>query len=309
MVTPALQSLPPNPTPAELDALTDEPARWLPVLEALAARHGLQGLQPPTSSTVLVGLAERAVIKLYPPFLRDHFAYERAALAQVQGRLSLPTPELLAEGEHHIEDETWPYLVMTRLPGRTLEHGWADCSEAEKCALLHTIGRVAAELHALPMAPMQAVAPRWPEFLRGQRERCEARQRRTGLPPQLLGQLGAFLQGPVPEGPDVMLTGEFTPFNLLAEGAQLSGMIDFGDGLVGPRDYDWLGPLCFFVEGRAARAEAFFAGYGVAVPRSRREELLRLLLLHRYSALPAQMKMPDWQSSRDFATLAARWLP
>jgi RsmE family RNA methyltransferase len=87
-----------------------------------------------------------------------------------------------------------------------------------------------------PVAPMQAVAPRWPEFLRGQRERCEARQRRTGLPPHLLDQLGAFLQGPVPEGPDVMLTGEFTPFNLLAEGAQHTGMIHFclADGSVRP---------------------------------------------------------------------------
>lgn len=304
-MTPALPSLPPNPTPAELDALTDEPARWLPMLEALAARHGLQGLQPPSSSTVLVGLAERAVIKLYPPFLRDHFAFERAALAQVHGRLSLPTPELLAEGEH----DGWPYLVMSRLPGRTLEHGWADCSEAQKCALLHAIGRVAAEQHALPVAPMQAVAPHWPEFLRGQRERCEARQRRTGLPPHLLDQLGAFLQGPVPEGPDVMLTGEFTPFNLLAEGARLSGMIDFGDGLVGPREYDWLGPLCFFVEGQAARAEAFFAGYGLPVPRDRRDALLRLLLLHRYSHLPAQMQMPVWQTAGDFTELARRWLP
>jgi hygromycin-B 7''-O-kinase len=298
-------SLPPNPSPAELDALAEEPARWLPVLEALAQRHGLQGLQPPTSSTVLVGLAEQAVIKVYAPFLHDHFAYERAALAHVHGRLSLPTPELLAEGEF----EGWPYLVMQRLPGQTLEHGWADLNEAEKGALLHSIGRVAAELHALPVAPMQAVAPRWPDFLRGQRERCEARQRRTGLPAHLMAQLDAFLTGPVPEGPDVMLTGEFTPFNLLAQGPRLSGMIDFGDGLVGPREYDWLGPLCFFVEGQAARAEAFFAGYGVAVPRGRRDELLRLLLLHRYSALPAQMKMPGLTLANDFEALAARWLP
>ncbi len=300
-----LTTLPPNPTPAELDALAEEPARWLPVLEALAQRHGLQGLQPPTSSTVLVGLAEHAVIKVYAPFLRDHFAYERAALVHVHGRLSLPTPELLAEGEF----EGWPYLVMSRLPGQTLEHGWAGCSAAEKLALLHAIGRVAAELHALPVAPMQAVAPRWPDFLRGQRERCDARQRRTGLPAHLLAQLGGFLDGPVPAGPDVMLTGEFTPFNLLAEGPRLSGMIDFGDGLVGPREYDWLGPLCFFVAGQAARAEAFFAGYGMAVPHERREELLRLLLLHRYSALPLQMKMPGWQSATDFTALAARWLP
>ncbi len=303
-----LATLPPAPTPAELDALAETPALWLPLLETLARRHGVhapQGLTAPSSSTVLVGLAPQAVVKVYAPFLRDHFAYERAALAHVHGRLSLPTPALLAEGEF----QGWPYLVMQRLPGRTLEHGWADCGEAEKAALLHAIGRLAAELHALPVGPMQAVAPRWPEFLRGQRERCEARQRRTGLPAHLLEQLDGFLQGPVPEGPDVMLTGEFTPFNLLVDGAQLSGMIDFGDGLVGPREYDWLGPLCFFVEGRAARAEAFFAGYGVPVPRARREELLRLVLLHRYSHLPAQMKMPGWDTATDFPALAARWLP
>ena len=37
--------------------------------------------------------------------------------------------------------------------------------------------------------------------------------------------------------------------------------------------------------------------------------LLRLVLLHRYSCLPAQMKMPGWDTAPDFATLAARWCP
>ena len=297
--------LPPDIGPAALDALQAEPARWLPTVAALAARFTDAPCVAAETSTVLVGLAGAVVVKLYAPFLRDHFAYERAALAHVHGRLSVPTPRLLGDGEL----DGWPWLAMTRLPGEPLLGPWPALPEAQKLALLQRIGAVAAELHALPPGPMATVAPAWKDFLARQRAGCEARQRRTGLPAHLLAQLAGFLDGPVPEGPDVILTGEFTPFNLLVAGGELTAMIDFGDGLVGPREYDWLGPMCFFVEGRAERLDAFFAGYGVPTPRARREALLRLVLLHRYSCLPAQMKMPGWDAAPDFATLAARWCP
>ena len=297
--------LPPGIDPAALDVLQAEPARWLPTVAALAARFTAAPCVAAETSTVLVGLAGEVVVKLYAPFLRDHFAYERAALGHVHGRLSVPTPRLLADGEL----EGWPWLAMSRLPGEPLLGPWPALAEVQKLALLQRIGAVAAELHALPLGPMPGVAPAWLDFLARQRAGCESRQRRTGLPAPLLAQLAGFLDGAVPEGPDVMLTGEFTPFNLLVEGGELTAMIDFGDGLVGPREYDWLGPMCFFVEGRAERLDAFFAGYGVPTPRPRREALLRLLLLHRYSCLPAQMKMPGWEAAPDFATLAARWCP
>ena len=300
---PAAQALPADIDPAGLDALQGEPERWLPAVAGLAAAFSGRPVRAAESSTVLVGLADDVVVKLYAPFLRDHFAYERAALAHVHGRLSLPTPRLLGAGEL----QGWPWLAMTRLPGRTLDQCWATLPEPTRLALVRRIGQVAAELHALPVAPLQAVAPAWPAFLAGQRTRCAARQRRTGLPEQLLAQLETFLEGPVPAGPDVMLTGEFTPFNLLvdeADGAGLLGMIDFGDGLVGPREYDWLGPMCFYAAGQPARLDAFFAGYGLPAPRERREELLRLLLLHRYSCLPMQLKVPGWERSASFAALA-----
>jgi hygromycin-B 7''-O-kinase len=299
-------ALPRDIGPAALDALQAEPARWLPVVAALAARFTDAPCTAADTSTVLVGLAGGVVLKVYPPFLHDHFLFERAALAHVHGRLSVPTPRLLADGDLG----GWPWLAMTRLPGTALLGLWPVLAEGQRLALLQRIGRVAAELHALPPGPLRAVAPAWPTFLARQRQACEARQHRTGLPAHLLEQLPGFLDGPVPEGPDVALTGEFTPFNLLvdAEGS-LAGMIDFGDGLVGPCAYDWLGPLCFFVEGQAERLDAFFAGYGRATPRADREALLRLLLLHRYSCLPAQLKLPGWSDAPDFSTLAAQWCP
>jgi hygromycin-B 7''-O-kinase len=147
-------------------------------------------------------------------------------------------------------------------------------------------------------------APAWHDFIAGQRARCHARQQRTGLPPHLLQQLESFVAGPLPSGPPVMLTGEYTPMNLLAEQGRLSAMFDFGDGLVGPREYDWLGPLAFLCAGHAARAHAFFEGYGVVPDAEARLSLLRLMLLHRYSNLKAQIAHPGWQQARSFEALA-----
>lgn len=299
----AAPPLPADPGVAEFDALQAEPARWIGVLAALGARHSSAPALPAGSGTVLVALfGTEVVVKLYPPFLHDHFRFERALLDHLHGRLTLPTPRLLETVAHG----GWHGLVMTLLPGTPLDQVWPALPQAGRCALLHRIGRVAAEVHALPTGPMPALAPRWADFLRTQRERCAARQQRTGLPPHLQAQLAGFLQGPLPEGPDVVLTGEYTPFNLLHEAGRLSGMFDFGDGLVGPREYDWLGPMCFLAAGDAARLDAFFDGYhGRPFDRARREPLLRLLLLHRYSNLPAQIAVPGWQAAPDFPALAA----
>ena len=295
--------LPTDPDVAEFDALQEDPARWLHVVAAIGARYTDAPAVPAGDGTVLVALLGRElVLKLYPPFLRDHFAFEHAMLGHLHGRLSRPTPRLVDSADH----AGWPYLVMTQLPGTPLDRVWPTLPQAERCAVLHTIGRLAAEVHALPLGPMPALAPRWADFLQAQRTRCHTRQQRTGLPAHLLAQLDDFLQGPVPEGPDVVLTGEYTPFNLLHQADGLSAMFDFGDGLVGPREYDWLGPLCFLAAGDAARIDALFDGYhGRPFDRARREDLLRLLLLHRYSHLKAQIAVPGWQAAPDFATLAA----
>jgi hygromycin-B 7''-O-kinase len=301
----ALPELPTDPGVAEFDALQADPARWISLVTALGARYSRSPAVPAGEGTVLVALLGRElVIKLYPPLLRDHFQFERAMLVHLKGRLSLPTPQLVDCAEH----VGWPCLVMTQLPGTPLDRIWPTLQQHERCAVLRTIGRLAAEVHALPLGPMPALAPRWTDFLHGQRERCYARQQRTGLPAHLLAQLESLLQGPVlgdQDGQDVILTGEYTPFNLLYQSSGLSAMFDFGDGLVGPREYDWLGPLCFLAAGDPTRIDALFDGYhGRPFDRSQRKVLLRLLLLHRYSNLTAQIALPGWQAAPDFAALA-----
>ncbi|MBL8341836.1 MAG: aminoglycoside 3'-phosphotransferase/choline kinase family protein [Rubrivivax sp.] len=300
--------LPAAPTAETFDALHDDAAAWRDALADIGRSHGGGELVQESSGTVLVARLDRdRVLKVYPPFLRDHFEFEHAMLQQLHGRLRVPTPQLLADGQR----DGWPYLVMTQLSGEPLTASWPRMSEAERCALLHEIGALAAEVHALPVAAAAAAAaPRWADFIAAQRARCVQRQQRTGLPAHLLEQLPPFLAGPLPEGPPVLLTGEYTPFNLFTTPQhRLAAMFDFGDGLVGPREYDWLGPQCFLVAGHRARSAAFIGGYGAAVQPAAREPLLRLLLLHRYSNLRAQVKIEGWQQLRSLQELAERLWP
>ena len=301
-----LPALPARIGVAEFDALHDDPAAWREVMVSIAAEHGAGPLRQMEQGTVLVALLGRQrVIKLYPPFLQDHFEFERAMLARLGGRLQVHTPMLEAVGTR----DGWPYLVMSQLAGEPLDAVWPALDEQAKCALLRQLGALAAEVHAQPVGDIEGLAPRWSEFVHLQRERCAARQQRTGLPPGLLAQLPNFIQGELPTGPAVILTGEYTPMNLLAASGRLVGMYDFGDGLVGPGQYDWLGPMVFLAAGHAARREAFFRGYGAAPDAAQRLALLRLLLLHRYSNLQVQIALPGWQRAQTFEELAARIWP
>jgi hygromycin-B 7''-O-kinase len=304
-----LASLPAEISPAEFDALREAPGRWLPIMAGIASRYSAAPARAPDDGTALVALVgDGLVVKLYPPFLRDHCEFEAAVLHHLEGRLEVPTPRLLDRLEH----QGWPGHVISQLPGTPLDRVWPALTESNRCALLASLGGLAAQVHSLPVGSLAPLAPPWPQFLQQQRAGCLRRQSRTGLPAQLLAQLAAFISGPVPSGPDVLLTGEYTPFNLLvAPGPSgdmaLSGMFDFGDGLVGPAAYDWLGPLCFLAAGHRARREAWFAGYGIATPDwpAQRLQLLRLLLLHRYSALRSQIACPGWEAAASFEDLAA----
>jgi len=301
---------------AEFDALHDDSPRWRDDVAAIAARLSSDVVQPMTEGTALVALVGPAhVLKVYPPFLHDHFAFERAMLRHVEGKLPIPTPVLVADGTAGDAD-TWPWLWMTQLRGEPLGDAWPRLDEPAREAVLCQIGATMAAVHALPADPLRRWAPPWPDFLQRQRDGCARRQARTGLPAHLQAQLAGFLDGPLPisaDEADVPLTGEYTPMNLLHDPARpgrLSAMFDFGDGLVGPRAYDWLGPMCFLAAGSASRLDALFDGYaGRPFDRTLREPLLRLLLLHRYSCLPAQIACPGWAEASDFPTLAAQIWP
>jgi hygromycin-B 7''-O-kinase len=294
-------------------ALRGAPQRWLPTVAEICARHGLpaEDIRVAGGSSLVASAGGGTIVKIIPPFMRVQWEAERLALVELHGRLPLATPRLLHQGKR----DGWPYLVMTKLSGTSVEDIWPAASEAERIDLLGQIGALIAEVQRVPPGPLAGIEPRWGDLIAEKLAGCEARHRRLGMPEHLLQQLGPYLDRARAALPSafkpVILTGEYTPGNLFAEARGgrwiLTGLFDFGDVMVGPAEYDLLGPSTFLAAGRSERVRSLFAGAGMSAEHGPelRERLMVMLLLHRFSDLGVQIAVEGWRErAQSFDQLA-----
>ena len=125
---------------------------WLPIVSDIA-----NGLSLPhqsmevfsTGTNLVVGLDEKLVLKIYPPFLRRQHFVERATLPLLNGRTGVSVPELIADGER----DGWPFLVMSRLPGQLGANVWPTLPEDQAQCVLRQIAKAKADCQALRVRP------------------------------------------------------------------------------------------------------------------------------------------------------------
>jgi hygromycin-B 7''-O-kinase len=333
-------TLPEQISPSDFDQQIEVDGPLLDALQAAAqtiAKHcnlarEIRRLSGGANAVFACGHSQ--VIKLFPPFQRYQWETELRVLKALKGqRLPVTFPELIyaAEANH------WGYIVMSFVPGHSLQAIWPDLSEGNKLSILSQIGQLMRTVHQLPAALLPELEPDWALFWDYALENVQARHRAQGLPAGLLTRLPQWLESQLPslelpsgllQPPFVLLTGEYTPQNLLVKQVglaqpdlqdqpdrqdqhvqtewQLSGVIDFADSLIGPAAYDWLGPVCFMVQGHLPRLEALFKGYGLDLGSVTgiRKEMLALLFLHRYSNPNYQICIPDWREAKDLDALA-----
>jgi hygromycin-B 7''-O-kinase len=299
----AMPNLPPLTNFDAFRVWRTDAARCLAVARDIALSHGLGSAAPhifATGTNLVVALDSRLILKIFPPMLRSQFVSERGALMQLHGRLSLPIPEIVAEGER----DGWPYLVITRLPGIVGSDVWPSLPEEEKERVLREIGAVIAEVQRVPPGALLEIEPRWDEFLRRQIAGCHTRHERLGLKPKFLDGLDDLLRdAAIPlDPPHVILTGEYIPENfLLAEDRgqwRLAGLFDFGDVKTGWGEYDLLGPSAFMAAGRPRRVRSLFEGFGYSpadVNFALKRRLMALMLLHHASDPIRHICIEDWQ--------------
>ena len=290
-------------------------SQCLPAALDIARHHGLphHGAKLfATGTNLVVGLDDSLILKIFPPLLRAQFASERASLSQLRGRVSIPIPEIVLEGER----DQWPYLVITRLSGVIGKDAWSALPEDQKERVLGQIGATIAEVQRAPLGELSGIEPRWDHFMRGQIEGCRARHERLGLPQKYLDGLDDFLRDaaaliPMDAAP-VILTGEYIPENfLLSQSAgnwNLSGLIDFGDVMTGWGEYDLLGPSAFMTAGVPRRVRSLLAGFGYSsadLNPALQRRLMALMLLHQHSDPVRHICIEGWQQkTRDLFELA-----
>jgi hygromycin-B 7''-O-kinase len=290
--------------------------QWRDAVLEICREHNLacNELQPfKQCSNLVAAVGGEWVVKIFPPFHRNQWESERRLLPPLRAASPVPVPELLAQGERA---DGYLYVVIGFLPGVTLEDRWPDLDRDNRAQIMRRIGEVMAGVHAHPVGDLVDLPPAFPEFLVQQIADCKARQERGGAPDWVVQGVDEFV-GPALEfleldATPVILTGEYTPFNLLVDDGPdgtcgLSAMIDFGDGMVGPAVYDLLGPIAFLGGGDPKLLQPFFEGYGHLpwpLGSGQRQGLLALLLAHRYSYLKAQLRMDGWTDCGNLEQLA-----
>jgi len=279
---------------------------WLEAVTELCLQHGrTPGAVVPCAqgSNLIATVDDDWIVKIFPPFLVHQWECERRVLPRMFGALPVRTPKLHATGTR---DDGWNFVILEKLHGTLLERCWAELRQPERASILEQIGATMAAAHRLPVGDLASLPPRWDHFARDQIAGCRARHERLGAPSWLLDGLEGFLDEHAAEAmrceQPVILTGEYTPINLLAEkgstGWHLSGMFDFGDAMIGPARYDWAGPAAFLCAGEPTAMRAFLAGVHGDLAWSEaglRMSLLAILLLHRYADLDAQLCVPGWR--------------
>lgn len=285
-----MHSLPSLPDFETFEAWRADPSQCLPAALDIARSHGLPHADPHVFSTgtnLVVGLDDRLILKLFPPSLRGQFESERISLAQLRGRLSVPIPEIVLEGER----DQWPYLVITRLSGVVGSQAWPILPEDQKERVLAQIGETIAQVQRVPVGDLARIEPRWPQFMVQQIAGCRARHERLGLSPKFLDGLDELLADAEAlvalDAPPVILTGEYIPENFLLscnDGSwRLSGLIDFGDVMTA---------------GMPRRVRSLFRGFGysrAACDFTLKRRLMALMLLHRFSDPVRHICIDGWQ--------------
>jgi hygromycin-B 7''-O-kinase len=281
-------------------------SRWLPTALDIAHSHGLKPVAPhvfTTGTNLVIDLGDELILKIFPPMLRGQHVSERLSLTQLRGRLSIPIPEILFEGER----DGWPYLVITRLPGIVGSEVWPTLAEDQKERVLFQIGTTIAEVQRAPLGELSSIEPGWRDFMAGQIAGCRARHTRLGLPQKFLDGFDDILRDAatlIPLGqPPVILVGEYIPENFLLsrEGNRwgLSGLFDFGDVMTGFGGYDLLGPSAFMTSGMTRRVRSLFDGFGYSaadITPDMKRRLMALMLLHRASDPVRHICIDDWQA-------------
>jgi hygromycin-B 7''-O-kinase len=276
--------------------LRRDPGIWRGALEEVCSMHGLdaQALAQIPSGTHIVHRAGDRIIKLFCPLWPEDFISERAALSRASG---LPVPELMAEGTL----ESWRYLVMTVVAGIPAKETWKSLEKEDQVEVLRELGQALFRIHSLPSVP--ELEQDWNAFMH---ERAASAVEHNRPPNEewrrwILDRLERLDE---PPSPDVLLHADITDEHVMISDRGghwgMTGLIDFGDAMMGHPCYDLVAPLCCLCFGNPGLAEVLVESSGLEMDVRLREHVTTLCLLHRYGRIGDFLARSRAETPREF---------
>ncbi len=293
---------------------------WRPHVSEIAKRHGLSmgSTYEPTygNATNAVFFVGDAIVKIYTPYFhgREAKGMEPAVLQNLALDPTIPVPKLRVSSELFAgsSDWNWPYIVMSRVPGRVLETDWADLSTDTRQRLLSELGAIVSKVHKVaPSAELGEIFRKvWPQgfagFLQRQLEALQLSPELSVLP--IADEIRAMQIGSVGPAWPVVLHGDLEPSHVFWDGEHVTAVIDFGDAKLGDPLYDFVA-LRLGMSDKRDELAAFSRGYGTASfsLQDGRLRLLQYAILHEWTTISDLSKWCARSGARTLNDLSV-WL-
>ena len=249
-------------------------AQWAAAVREICHRHRLpvQHVEvgyPGTNAVFVVD--ETYVVKIYAPFCPEDFDLERELYALLGDNPGLSVPRLIAQGV--LEDQiAWPYIVIDFISGAPIREVRDCIHRRDFLRIAAELGEMVRELHRAPTGALTSLPHTqtdWQQFVRERQVRAGDVVLWEGmLPEAVIAEIPGFLASVLDGGAETalaLLNGDLTEDHILLDKRngkwRISGLIDFGDALVGARDYEWIALWFSALDRDYEGLAAFMAAY------------------------------------------------
>jgi hygromycin-B 7''-O-kinase len=270
---------------------------WKPAISYLSKLHGLKGeIQRGVLGSHVVYRVGDRWIKLMAPIYRKDMPFEISGLKAVYGNLSVPTPEILVEGDL----DGWAYVVLSHIEGDAIRNVWPAISADQRVQLTRHMAQILLEIRACK--PDSTIKGRfdWNSFINEQYSKCEILQKRKKVPDSwfktVANFLGKFSVSEFECDSPVFIHADLTYDHFLVTlepEVKISGIIDMADCQVGHFEYELATPSTFILKDQRELLRNFFLGCGYCpsvLNHKFSEKLMAWALLHRYFNMASFLK-------------------
>ncbi len=303
-------------------------ATWAPAIREIGRRAGLpvttvKAGYPGTNAVFIVDADSgdpTYVVKIYCPFCREDFTLERILHPLLMRYPDLPVPVSIGHGILKGEMD-WPYLILSFLPGDAIRDVRPVIPRANLISIARELGHCVKVLHRIPQSsrlPLEPLLGEW-EILAEQLlvKTLDDLTAKRILSPELIRKIpdlvDSTLEDQAPSEP-VLVNGDLTEDHVLVQERDgtwhMSGLIDFADSLIAPRDYEWLALWFGALDQDPVALRAFLHGYKADFPidETFRRRAMVFTFLHEFGAFMIEMALrklgaPDVKSLKHLETL------
>lgn len=288
---------------------------WEPALSAIQTAHGLvksDWQRIKEGANVLFRHHSNLIIKIVPPNWKYQGTAEIESAKLLANKLSLPIPDVIASGEIN----NWVYVVMTLLPGTSMADLWEELSIEEKMPVVKQLGGFINQLHLLSVDSQSPLKKDWKIYHKELLDDCLPRHQRKKAPACLTEQMSDYLASVTSQHNDYFddnasffIHMDLHPWNLLLEKVegiyQISGVIDFGDAVIGrSRLLELATPLIFVCQGNKKLIDTMITSYQLldnaqALNKDLQQKLMAITLLRPASDFNFVLKQVPISGPRD----------